>query len=238
MANERHARATSRVAIVTGGSRGIGRETIDRLASLGYAVVVNYVHDQRTAESTVEAVLGARGAAVAIRADVADDLDVETALRPDDRDVRRRRRRRPRRTGPRHRDSADRGCRSTEFDAMCRTNLRATFIVNRAGSASRSQRVAPSSTCPASVCASALPRYGGVRNNDGRRRRAHAGARARSPRARHHGQRRVTRSRQAVRTRPGRRRHRVPAGRRGHAITGHVLRLDHPLQDPKGGPHH
>src|SRR5262245_44566989 len=66
-----------RVAIVTGGSRGMGRETIQRLASLGYAVVVNYVHDQRTAESTVDAVLDGRGAAVAIRADVADLLDVE-----------------------------------------------------------------------------------------------------------------------------------------------------------------
>ena len=66
-----------RVVIVTGGSRGVGRETVQRLASLGYAVVVNYVHDQRTAEATVEAVLKARGAAVAIRADVADALDVE-----------------------------------------------------------------------------------------------------------------------------------------------------------------
>ncbi len=68
---------TGRVAIVTGASRGMGREDIQRLASLGYAVVVNYVHDQRTAESTVDAVLEARGAAVAIRADVSDALDVE-----------------------------------------------------------------------------------------------------------------------------------------------------------------
>jgi len=66
-----------RVAIVTGGSRGIGRETIRRLATRGYAVVVNYAHDQRAAESTVEAVLAGNGAAVAIRADVTDDLDVE-----------------------------------------------------------------------------------------------------------------------------------------------------------------
>ncbi|MEY9212360.1 SDR family oxidoreductase [Thermobifida halotolerans] len=33
---------TSRVAVVTGGSRGIGRETVRRLAADGYAVVVNY----------------------------------------------------------------------------------------------------------------------------------------------------------------------------------------------------
>lgn len=66
-----------RVAIVTGGSRGIGRETTRMLAAWGYAVVVNYLHDRRAAESTVEAILAANSDAVAIRADVADDLDVE-----------------------------------------------------------------------------------------------------------------------------------------------------------------
>jgi 3-oxoacyl-[acyl-carrier protein] reductase len=69
--------AADRVAIVTGGSRGIGRATIDRLASCGYAVVVDYLHDQRAAEATVDAVLAVRGAAVAVRADAADDLDVQ-----------------------------------------------------------------------------------------------------------------------------------------------------------------
>lgn len=66
-----------RVAIVTGGSRGIGRATAQRLSQLGYAVVVNYVHNQRRAEVIVEAILDDRGAAVAIRADVSDELDVE-----------------------------------------------------------------------------------------------------------------------------------------------------------------
>jgi 3-oxoacyl-[acyl-carrier protein] reductase len=66
-----------RVAIVTGGSRGVGRATIRLLAARGYAVVVNYLHDRRAAESTVEAILADNSDAVAIRADVADDLDVE-----------------------------------------------------------------------------------------------------------------------------------------------------------------
>ena len=66
-----------RVAIVTGGSRGVGRATIHLLAARGYAVVVNYLHDRLAAESTVEAILAANSDAVAIRADVADDLDVE-----------------------------------------------------------------------------------------------------------------------------------------------------------------
>jgi 3-oxoacyl-[acyl-carrier protein] reductase len=66
-----------RVAIVTGGSRGVGRATIRMLAARGYAVVVNYLHDRHAAESTVEAILDGHSEAVAIRADAADDLDVE-----------------------------------------------------------------------------------------------------------------------------------------------------------------
>jgi 3-oxoacyl-[acyl-carrier protein] reductase len=69
--------SAGRVAIVTGGSRGVGRATTRRLASRGYAVVVNYLHDQPAAEAIVDTVLAARGAALAVRADVADQLDVE-----------------------------------------------------------------------------------------------------------------------------------------------------------------
>jgi 3-oxoacyl-[acyl-carrier protein] reductase len=69
--------AEGRVAIVTGGSRGIGREVSLRLAGLGYAVAIGYAHDQASAESTVEAVLAWHGAAVAVRADVTDAMDVE-----------------------------------------------------------------------------------------------------------------------------------------------------------------
>lgn len=68
--------SAGRVAIVTGGSRGVGRATVRRLVTRGYAAVVNYLHDQRAAESTVEMVLADNGAAVAVRADVADELDV------------------------------------------------------------------------------------------------------------------------------------------------------------------
>ena len=66
-----------RVTIVTGGSRGVGRAATRRLAARGYAVVVNYLHDQRAAESAVEAILAINGNAVAVRADIADDLDVK-----------------------------------------------------------------------------------------------------------------------------------------------------------------
>ena len=65
------------VAIVTGGSCGIGREVARKLAGRGYAVVVVYVRDQGEAEAAVEEILAANGTALAVRADVTDDLDVE-----------------------------------------------------------------------------------------------------------------------------------------------------------------
>jgi NAD(P)-dependent dehydrogenase (short-subunit alcohol dehydrogenase family) len=65
------------VAIVTGGSRGLGRDAAHDLARRGCAVVVGYAHDQRAAEAAVDAILAAGGSAVAVRADVADTLDVE-----------------------------------------------------------------------------------------------------------------------------------------------------------------
>ena len=64
------------MAIVTDGSRGVGLATTRLLAARGYAVVVSYLHDQRAAESTVDAILANNGDAVAVRADIADDLDV------------------------------------------------------------------------------------------------------------------------------------------------------------------
>ena len=67
----------SRVAIVAGATRGIGRATACRLAREGWSVIVNYAHDQRQAESTVETILAGGGAAEAVRADVTDELDVE-----------------------------------------------------------------------------------------------------------------------------------------------------------------
>jgi 3-oxoacyl-[acyl-carrier protein] reductase len=72
----RNGSPAGRVAIITGGSRGAGRAAARRLAARGYAVTVNYLHDQHAAETAVEQILAASGNAVAIRADAADDLDV------------------------------------------------------------------------------------------------------------------------------------------------------------------
>lgn len=69
--------AAEPVAVVTGASCAIGREVGRRLASRSYAIVLVYLDDQRRAEAAVEEVLGLRGAAVTVRADLSDELDVE-----------------------------------------------------------------------------------------------------------------------------------------------------------------
>ncbi|CUU58111.1 3-oxoacyl-[acyl-carrier protein] reductase [Parafrankia irregularis] len=61
-----------RVALVTGGSRGIGRAIAERLAAAGSAVVVNYHLNGDAATETVEAISRAGGVAVAMRGDVTD----------------------------------------------------------------------------------------------------------------------------------------------------------------------
>ncbi|MFF3452271.1 SDR family oxidoreductase [Streptomyces sp. NPDC002667] len=68
--------ASPRVAIVTGGSRGIGRESAERLAREGYAVVVNYAGNAAEADKAVAAIAEAGGQAVAFRADVAEETEV------------------------------------------------------------------------------------------------------------------------------------------------------------------
>ncbi len=67
---------TRRVAIITGGSRGIGRRSAERLAADGYAVVVNYAGNETEARAAVAAVTAAGGEAIAHRADVADEIAV------------------------------------------------------------------------------------------------------------------------------------------------------------------
>ena len=72
-----HIRLNERVAVVTGGSRGIGRAIAMSLAGTGATVVVNYRGNQAAADETVAAITAAGGSAVAIQADVANAEDVE-----------------------------------------------------------------------------------------------------------------------------------------------------------------
>ncbi|MDE3096743.1 MAG: 3-oxoacyl-[acyl-carrier-protein] reductase [Chloroflexota bacterium] len=62
---------TGKVALVTGGSRGIGRAIALALAAHGAKVAVNYAANAAAAEETARAI-GGEGAAVTLRGDVAD----------------------------------------------------------------------------------------------------------------------------------------------------------------------
>ncbi len=65
-----------RTAIVTGGSRGIGRRLAERLAAKGAPVVVAYRSNRPEAEAVVSGIEAAGGTALAVQADVAEEADV------------------------------------------------------------------------------------------------------------------------------------------------------------------
>lgn len=64
------------VALVTGGSRGIGRATAILLAQSGYKVVVNFLQNKQAADEVVSIIRAHSGEAIAIKADIADELQV------------------------------------------------------------------------------------------------------------------------------------------------------------------
>lgn len=68
--------ADGRVALVTGGSRGIGRAIALELAARGHSVAVNYTSRPDAADEVVGKIEAEGGRAIAVRADVSDEEDV------------------------------------------------------------------------------------------------------------------------------------------------------------------
>ncbi|MFZ3170503.1 MAG: 3-oxoacyl-[acyl-carrier-protein] reductase [Carboxydocellales bacterium] len=70
-----------KVAIVTGSSRGIGKAIALKLAERGAKVVVNYAGSAPAAEEVVETILAIGGQAIAVQANVGDQLEAENLIK-------------------------------------------------------------------------------------------------------------------------------------------------------------
>ncbi|MBN9042109.1 MAG: NAD(P)-dependent oxidoreductase [Rhizobiales bacterium 62-47] len=66
----------SRVVIITGGSRGIGRATAIAAAKRGWRVVIGYVNNDAAARDTVAAIEASNGKALAVKCDVGSEADI------------------------------------------------------------------------------------------------------------------------------------------------------------------
>lgn len=69
-----------RYALVTGGSRGIGRAICIKLAAMGYPVVINYLGNQEAAEATKSAIEQMGGTAQLLRFDTSNPQAIEEAI--------------------------------------------------------------------------------------------------------------------------------------------------------------
>ena len=74
-------RLTGKVAVVTGGSRDIGRAIALKLAKEGAKVCINYCHDESKAAETLEMIREAGGTAIAVKADVTKEQEVQALFK-------------------------------------------------------------------------------------------------------------------------------------------------------------
>jgi NAD(P)-dependent dehydrogenase (short-subunit alcohol dehydrogenase family) len=67
---------TDKVAVITGGSRGIGRATAIAAAARGHRVVVGYATNKAAADQVVAAIEAKNGKAIAVKCDVGEESDI------------------------------------------------------------------------------------------------------------------------------------------------------------------
>lgn len=72
------------VAIVTGGSRGIGRATALAAAKRGYKVVVGFASNKAAADEVVSNIESSNGKAIAVKCDVGCEADILTLFKTSD----------------------------------------------------------------------------------------------------------------------------------------------------------
>ncbi|WNJ20473.1 3-oxoacyl-ACP reductase family protein [Pontibacter sp. G13] len=69
-----------KVAIVTGGSRDIGRQVSLKLAALGANVVVNYLNNEEAADKTISLIEGMEGNAIKFKGDMTKQTDIDAMM--------------------------------------------------------------------------------------------------------------------------------------------------------------
>ncbi|APH05041.1 SDR family oxidoreductase [Bacillus weihaiensis] len=69
-----------KIALVTGGSRGLGKKISLSLANAGATVCVNYANNQQAAVETIEMIRSNGGKAMMVKADITSEIDVKKMI--------------------------------------------------------------------------------------------------------------------------------------------------------------